>query len=231
MTQFRRAGVLLVGCTVVALTTLHATPRSQAAAKGGASPDPVASVISLVVHRESSISSYRAHARLDVRQLNFPYLHPVLNGTENYSRPGFTVFDFPHVPSYLKGITKVEGAVYAANRWQRCYDISLTKLPDAYVLHMTPKIRGEVSDIDVTVGRAGQIHHMDWYYHNQGDHISLDQYYGIVLGYSVVTLQQSQITLRHIRAQANGTFDGFEFDVPVPTPTPTPSDPLHQCDN
>lgn len=226
-----RLRLLGLGACVAAAIVAAGGPLCVAAKSSGSGPDPVASVISLVVHRNSDISSYQAHARLDVRQLNFPYLHPVLNGTEYYSRPGFTVFDFPHVPSYLKGITKVEGAVYAANRWERCYDISLTKLPDAYALHMTPKVRGEVSGIDVTVGHAGQIHHMDWYYRNPGDHISLDQYYGIVLGYSVVTVQQSQITLHHIRAAANGSFDNFTFNAAVPTPTPTPADPLHQCDN
>ena len=190
------------------------------------------SVVSLIVHRNSSLSTYKAHVRIDLRQLNFPYLHPVLDGTEYYSGPGFTVFDFPHSPAYLKGITRVEGAVYEANRWQRCYDIALTKLPEAFVLHMTPKLRGEVSGIDVTVAKnSGEIRHMDWYYHNAGDHIELSQYFSTVLGYDVVTLQQSQVTLHHIRATATASFDNFQFAVPVPAPTPTPSDPLHQCDN
>ena len=222
-----------LGIALAATAGLASSSPSPSAVPAPTRTEPakVGDVISLIVDRNEGIISYRSHAHLDIRQLNFPYLHPVLDGTEYYSRPGFTVFDFPKVPAYLKGITKVEGAVYAANRWQHCYDIRLTPLPEAWLLHMVPKIRGEVSAIDVTVGRKGELYHLDWYYHNPGDHITLDQYYGIVLGYSVVMVQQSQITLHHIRAVASGTFDGFQFNVTVPTPTPTPSDPLHMCDN
>jgi hypothetical protein len=77
----------------------------------------------------------------------------------------------------------------------------------------------------------GTVHHIGWIYHNEGDHVALDQFYGLVSGYKVVTLQQSTIQLHHIHAIGNGSFDSFQFNVAVPTPTPTPSDPLHACDN
>jgi hypothetical protein len=192
----------------------------------------VANVIALITGSNTGLKSYRAHASLDVRQLNFPWLHPVLDGTEYYGQPGFTVLDFPHTPSYLKGITKVEGTVFSAHRWEHCYNITMTTLPEAYVLHMVPRILGEVSSVDVTVGRSdGQLQRFDWYYHDTDDHIQLTQYYGIVYGYSVVQSQTSEITRKHIRAKGQATFDSFQFNVAVPTPTPTPTDPLHQCDN
>ena len=202
------------------------------------SPSPVPStasvrsIIDLITHRNQGLSSYQAHARLDLRQLNFPWLHPVLDGTEYYANSGFTSVDFPHTPSYLKGITKVEGTVFSAHKWEHCYNISVTALPEAYVLHMEPKIRGEVSSVDVTVGRTdGQLQRFDWYYHDAGDHVSLEQYYGIVYGYSIVESQSAEITRKHIRAKGQATFDQFQFNVVVPSPTPTSSNPLHQCDN
>jgi len=213
---------------------------AAAAAGQGASPSPQASaqsvtpanVIALILEGNPGLDSYQAHAHLDVRQVNFPWLHPVLDGFQYYSRPGFTTYDFPHTPSYLKGITKVEGAVGLASRWTRCYNITASEDGDAYTLKMTPKIRGEVTEMDVLVDRNdGTVHHIDWYYQNEGDHVSLDQYYGLVQGYRVVTLQESTITLHHIRAIGNAQFDTFQFNVAVPTPTPTPSDPLHACDN
>lgn len=198
------------------------------------SADPVTpqGVIDLILHDNPGLDSYKAHAHLDVRQVNFPWLHPILDGSQFYSKPGYTTYDFPHTPGYLKGITKVEGAVGLADRWMRCYNITASANNDAYDLTMHPKIRGEVREMDVIVDRHdGTIHHIDWWYWNAGDHVALDQYFALVSGYKVVTIQKSTIQLHHIRAVGDGSFDSFQFNVPVPTPTPTPSDPLHACDN
>jgi len=228
-----RLAAAVAGTAVFAAIAIYG--GAGVAASPSPSPSPQESIngiISLIMHKNAGLNSYQAHAVLDVRQLNFPWLHPVLEGTESYGQPGFTVLDFPHTPSYLRGITKVEGTVLSAPRWQHCYNITVSTLPEAFVLHMVPKINGEVSNVDVTVGRSdGQLQRFDWYYHDSDDHISLVQYYGTVYGYSVVQSQSSQITRHHIRAAGQATFSDFQFNVPVPTPTPTPSNPLHQCDN
>ncbi len=210
-------------------TASNARPKSTALAAETANVD---TVIALVLHRNPDIRSYQAHTVLDIRQVNFPYLHPVLDGRVYYTWPGYTVYDFPHTPGYLKGITRLEGSMGMASRWRQCYDITIERQPEAYVLHMVPKILGEVSQMDVTVNKkSGDLEHFNWSYRDSTDSISLTQYYSMVNGYDVVTLQESDITRHHIRAKARGTFDSFQYNVPVPTPTPTPSDPLHQCDN
>jgi hypothetical protein len=208
-------------------------------AKPSSSPDAgpgarlnVDEVIESVLARNPGLRSYQAHASLDVRQVNFPYLHPILDGKVYYNSPGFTVYDFPHTPSYLQGITRVEGAIGMASRWRHCYNITLEVQPDQYVLHMVPKIRGEVSQMDVSVDRkSGNPLFFHWSYHNAGDSVQLWQTYSVIGGYDVVTAQSATIDKHHIRAKATGTFDAFQYNVPVPTPTPTPTDPLHQCDN
>lgn len=223
--------ILAIGVVGLAQPSPSTSSASSAPEKASSAPS-VDAIIEMILNRNRGLASYQAHARLDIRQVNFPYLHPVLNGTEYFNSPGYTVFDFPHTPSYLKGITKVEGAVGLATRWRHCYDITVDTQPDAYLLHMIPKIRGEVTELDVTVAKnGGELEHFDWYYRHDGDRTSLTQYYTVVGGYSVVTLQQSDIHLHHIRAKLTGTFDTFQYNVPAPTPTPTPSDPLHQCDN
>jgi len=227
-----RLAAAVAGVTV--LVAIAVDGVAGVAASSSPSPDEsTKSIIALIMHKNSGLNSYQAHAVLDLRQVNFPWLHPVLEGTEYYGQPGFTELDFPHTPSYLKGITKVEGTVLSAPRWEHCYNITISTLPEAYVLHMVPKINGEVSTVDVTVGRSdGQLQRFDWYYHDSSDdHISLVQYYGTVYGYSVVQSQTSQISRHHIHAVGQATFSDFQFNVPVPTPTPTPSNPLHQCDN
>lgn len=192
----------------------------------------IESVVDLVLKRNPGMKSYKAHAHLDVRQVNFPYLHPVLDGYEYLSSPGYTVFDYPNTPFYLKGFTKIQGAFGNADRWLRCYNITLEETPDAYRLHMVPKLQGEISAIDLLLGRDGTIDQVDWHYReNPNDRIGLSQTYSTIDGYNVVTAQSSDVTLHHIRARGTQTFSGFEFNVTVPTPTPTPSDPLHACDN
>src|SRR5450755_2964595 len=125
------AATIVIAAAAAAGAAGSSTPSSPASVS-------VANVIALITGSNTGLKSYRAHASLDVRQLNFPWLHPVLDGTEYYGQPGFTVLDFPHTPSYLKGITKVEGTVFSAHRWEHCYNITMTTLPEAYVLHMVP---------------------------------------------------------------------------------------------
>jgi len=214
-----------------------AQPTPSALASADARPDAPSSpnvddVIGLVLNRNPGLHSYQAHALLDVRQTNFPWLHPVLDGKLYYNSPGFAVYDFPHTPSYMQGITKVEGAVGMASRWRHCYNITLEVKPENYVLHMVPKIRGEVEQMDVTVDkRSGNPQFFNWTYHNAGDSVQLWQTFSVVNGYEVVTSQRADFAKHHIHAKGTGTFDSFQYNVPVPTPTPTPSDPLHQCDN
>lgn len=228
------ASILAIGVAGLAQPSPTASGEAQASpltVKASASPG-VDGVIDMVLNRNPGLRSYQAHANLDIQQVNFPYLHPVLDGKVYYNSPGYTVYDFPHTPSYLQGITKVEGAVGMATRWRHCYNITLEYTPQAYVLHMVPKIRGEVSQMDVTVDKAtGNPERFNWSYHDAGDSVSLSQTFAAVGGYAVVTAQKSEIAKHHIRAKATGTFDSFAYNVPVPTPTPTPSDPLHQCDN
>lgn len=225
------AAVTLAAAATAAAACLAKEPAASPAGSSASPPAP-AGVIALILKDNPGLKSYKAHAHLDIRQINFPWLHPVLDGSQYYNAPGYTSYDFPHTPAYLKGITKIEGSVGLANRWTHCYDISVSADREAYNLKMTPKIRGEVREMDVVVDRNdGSVHHIDWWYRNPGDHVSLDQFYGFVSGYRVVTLQQSTIELHHIHAIGNGSFDTFAFNVPVPQPTPTPSDPLHSCDN
>jgi hypothetical protein len=232
------SALCLALCLASAVAGLGQAPASAAATAAApiASAAPtgasVESVVDLVLKRNPGMKSYKAHAHLDLHQVNFPYLHPVLDGYEYLSSPGYTVFDYPHTPFYLKGITKVQGAFGNADRWMPCYNITLAEKPDAFALHMVPKIEGEISAVDLLLNRDGSIAHVDWHYReNPSDHIGLSQTYSTVDGYNVVTAQTSDVTLHHIRARGTQTFSAFEFNVSVPTPTPTPSDPLHACDN
>ena len=227
------AAAIALACFGQSASSATAPPAARAAAQTLATTQTnVESVVDLVNKRNPGMKSYKAHAHLDLRQVNFPYLHPVLDGHEYVSSPGYTVFDYPHTPFYLKGITKVQGAFGNADRWLRCYNITMAQQTDTFALHMVPKIEGEITAVDVLLSHDGEISHVDWYYReNPNDHIRLTQTYGTVNGYSVVTSQVTEVTLRHIRALGTQTFGEFEFNVPVPTPTPTPSDPLHACDN
>ena len=234
----RRLLAPLVACCLIVVIAAAgwAQPSTSSStaptARPTVTPLDVNSVVDLVLNRNAGLRSYQAHAVLDVRQVTFPFLHPVLDGHLYYTSPGYAVYDFPHTPSYMQGITKVEGAVGMASRWRHCYNITLEVQPNAYLLHMVPKIRGEVAQLDVTVDKkSGNPTLFNWTYHDNTDTVRLAQSFAMVNGYDVVTSQQADFDKHHIRATGVGTFDQFRYNVPVPTPTPTPSDPLHQCDN
>lgn len=219
------SAALVAGTGQSARSALPPTPRATAASG-------VTSIIDLILNRNPGLKSYKATAHLDLRQVSFPYLHPVLDGHAYVLAPGYTTFDYPHTPFYLKGITKFQGAFGDASRWSRCYDIEFAEKPDAYALHMVPKIQGEITFIDVLLGHDGSINHVEWHYRdNPNDRLVLTQTYSTVDGHSIVTSQSSDVTLHHIRARGTQTFSNFEFNVPVPTPSPTPADPAHACDN
>ncbi len=235
MTSWRPALALAFAFSLVAAIALagHAQPSPSKPSPASSADSPsVDSVIELVLARNPGLRSYRAHAVLDVRQVNFPYLHPILDGHLYYNSPGYTVYDFPHTPSYMKGFTKVVGPVGMPTRWRHCYNITLERSGNDYILHMVPKILGEVAEMDVTVNKTnGNPEFFHWTYHRPNDSVWLAQTFAVIGGYDVVTSQTSEITKHSVRAKASGSFDSFEYNVPVPTPTPTPSDPLHQCDN
>lgn len=209
------------------------TGGSGAAAVAAAQTTSLAgAVIDKILERNPGLTSYQARAHVDIRQLNFPYLHPSLDGTAYYSWPGAPLYDFPDAPSYLGGLTTAQAAVGFTNRWRDCYKMVARIKGDRYVLHMVPKIRGQVASLDVFVARSdATVRHVDWHYYDTDDYISLEQNYGTVQGYSVVTRQHSMIVRHGIRAETTSIFDQFKINVPVPTPTPTPADPSHRCDN
>lgn len=188
-------------------------------------------VIRLILSRNPALKSYTAHAHLDIRQLNFPYLHPVLDGTMYYKSPGLIVSSFPHVPFYLKSVNFEQSAAYAATKFKQCYSVSVIEKGDHYFLHMEPYIHSRVKSLDVKVAKTdGAIQHMEWHYlQDPRDHIILDLHYSKVEGYDVVTAETTDIRVDHIRAIGLSLIDGFLFNVPVPTPTPPVAG--HECSN
>src|SRR4029077_19528834 len=159
--------VLAIGFAGLAQPSPSASQAVSPAPNVRATSSPtVDDVIDMVLNRNPGLRSYQAHATLNVRQLNFPWLNPVLDGKVYYTKPGYEVYDFPHTPSYLQGITKVEGAVGLANRGRHCYNITLESRPDTYVLHMVPKILGEVAQMDVSIDKkSGEEKFFNWSYH------------------------------------------------------------------
>src|ERR1700680_3553663 len=105
-TLFLAFATAFVAALLASAMAAKTAPTPAASAKKEPTLD---AIIASVVGREPSMTSYAAHAVLDIRQTNFPYLHPVLNGMQYYSRPGLTIVDLQHVPWYLNGITKIEG--------------------------------------------------------------------------------------------------------------------------
>lgn len=221
---------VLGACAAALAAPVSSAARQQAAGTASVAPATAQQVVALILSRNPKLRTYRAVAHLDIKQLNFPYLHPQFGGVEYYTSPGFVVSNFPHVPFYLRSVNFEQTGAYAATRFLECYNISTSAASDDYLLHMVPKQNGRVAYVEVRVSRAdGAIRHMEWFYNKSRDHIAFDMDYSIVGGFQVITSQRSTIRMSHIVAVATSTFDDFQFNVPVPTPTPAA--PGHECDS
>src|SRR5215467_2235890 len=97
------AAIVAALVLTTAMAVGAACQTTPAPSSSSASGDPAPqTVIDLILHDNPGLDSYKAHAHLDIRQVNFPWLHPILDGSQFFSKPGFTTYDFPHTPAYLK---------------------------------------------------------------------------------------------------------------------------------
>ena len=220
--------VATLGALLVASVSAGASPPSQVGVKPAQSSLPISAddVIHLILRRNPTLRSYTAHVHVDIRQLNFPYLHPAIDGTTYYKSPGLVVSTFSHVPFYLKSVNLQQSGAYAASKFKLCYAVAVSDDGDAYHLYMLPYLHSRVKSLDVIVGKSdGAIRHMEWrYLQNSRDHITLDLHYSDVEGYNIVTSEVADIRVDHIRAMGLTLFTNFLFNVPVPTPTPNGPD-------
>jgi hypothetical protein len=206
---------LLVAAAVLAFTV-------------GASPAPLPAdavdaheVIVRMLASNPSLASYRARVHVDLRMLNFPFLSPQLDGTTYFKRPDNYEVVFDRVPFYAKGFERIFDDVGDPASWERDNDIVLQGTRDldgrpALVLYMTKKVYSTILDHAVAYVDPStyELVRMEWHYRSGGS-IVLRQWYRDAGGYNVISEQQVQVDIPHVRAVGTSTYGAYQTNVAV----------------
>lgn len=204
-----------------ALMAFTAATAFASAAAQTESPGDVDAIVSRIQARNPSLQSFQARVRVNIRQTNFPWLAPKLDGTAYFKRPDNYEVVFDRVPSYAKGINKLFGNVTDPSSWRADSNIAYDGIQKIdgrqfYVLRLTKKIYSDqLKDSYAYVDTATyQVARMEFHYANGGD-ITMTQVYRNQGPFNVLSSQHAEIHIPHIRAVADASFGVYQTNVAV----------------
>jgi hypothetical protein len=183
------------------------------------SPDPAA-LIARVIERNPNLTSYQGRLHVEVAMSSFPFLRQHLDGTTYYKKPSNYEIVFDRVPSYAKGFEKVFSDIGDPSEWSRRFKITYDgeqpfgEHVDAR-LRMVQKVRGMIDHETVLVDPvAGTIDQIRYDYYN-GGHITMTQTFTDVAGYTMISGQDVEIQIPHVRAVAHGEYTDYQTNVAI----------------
>ncbi|HTJ27098.1 MAG TPA: STAS domain-containing protein [Candidatus Limnocylindria bacterium] len=210
------AKIAAAGFVAVLAFVGHAASAEPTA---GPTTDPVA-LLARVIERNPTLSSYQGRMRVDVAMSSFPFLHEHLQGTTYYKKPSNYEIVFDRVPSYARGFEKLFSDIGDPTNWPRRFTISYEgqRLFHQHVdaqLRMVQKVRGMIDHETVLVDPlAGTIDEIRYDYYN-GGHITMTQTFTDVGGYTMISGQEVEIQIPHVRAVAHGEYSDYQTNVAI----------------
>lgn len=186
-------------------------------------PADAGDVITRMLARNASLTSYQARVHVNLHMLNFPYLAPSLDGTSYYKRPDSYEIVFDRVPSYAKGFEKLFNDVDDPSRWQQDQIVVLQGLQNVdghsmLVLRMTKKIHSDILDHTLAFvdPSSYELARMEWHYVSGGV-IVMTQLYHAQGDYSFVVSQHVTIDRPdiHVHAVGDSQFGSYQTNVAV----------------
>jgi hypothetical protein len=182
-------------------------------------PDPAA-LLARVIERNPSLGSYQGRLHVEVVMSSFPFLRQHLDGTTYYKKPSNYEIVFDRVPSYAKGFEKLFSDIGDPTDWSRRFKITYDgqqpfgEHVDAR-LRMVQKVRGMIDHETVLVNPvAGTIDQIRYDYYN-GGHITMTQTFTDVGGYTMISGQEIEIQIPHVRAVAHGEYTDYQTNVAI----------------
>jgi hypothetical protein len=211
--DFRRTVVTAAALFVGALGLQPAAGDSAPA------PDPAA-VIARVIERNPSLSSYQGRMHVDLRLVSFPFLRQHLEATTYFKRPSNYEVVFDRIPAYARGFEKLYTDIGDPSSWERRFVVTFDgERPfedrQDLSLHLVQRVRGMIDHETVLVDpEHWTIDEIRYDYYNGGV-ITMTQQFRDVGGYSLLVSQRAEIHIPHVRAIAEGTYDGYRTNVAI----------------
>ncbi|GAC1497751.1 MAG: hypothetical protein NVS1B14_00280 [Vulcanimicrobiaceae bacterium] len=178
----------------------------------GTATSNLSAILARLAADPATPAQYQAQVRLHVRLRVFPWVSITLNGDSAYKRPGLYHFVFRGVPKAAEHFSDLAYDLGNAGTWPQKYEIALLS-PGSFgnlpVLRLTPKRRGMVRSLDVTVDLdKGHIIKAVWNRFDGGV-ISLVQHYNVIGTHEIVAEQDASIDIPHMKAQLAAEYSGF----------------------
>lgn len=175
-------------------------------------------VLPRLIALSENVHSYMASVHADVVMRTFPYLTPQLDGTYYHKEPSKDKLVFTSgLPLIAQAFSNVYPHVESPSRWQEVYFISVEAGDGrTTTLKLVPRKHARVDHIDAKIDdRTAQLVQMRWTY-SDGGYATLDQSYGKVDGYELVTRQNGHVELSSYKADLTATFSNFKVNAPIP---------------
>jgi hypothetical protein len=203
----------------IAIMTFVGRPASAEPTAAPTTTDPAA-LIERVLDRNPSLTSYQGRMHVDVIMSSFPFLHQHLDGTTYYKKPSNYEIVFDQVPSYARGFEKLFSDIGDPSEWMRRFTISYEGQREFHEhadaqLRMVQKVRGMIDHETVLLDPVGgKIDQIRYDYYN-GGHITMTQTFTDVGGYTMISGQEVEIQIPHVRAVARGGYSDYRTNVAI----------------
>ncbi|HET9392713.1 MAG TPA: hypothetical protein VFO29_04195 [Candidatus Rubrimentiphilum sp.] len=201
----------LAAVAIAATLLLGMSPISRAA-------EPVSPALQKLIALNDRLHSYTADVRADVVMHSFPYLGATLTGTYYHKEPNKNKIVFTGgVPLIANQFSNVYPRVESPSRWNDVYAITVVKDDGKYTsFKMVPRNPGRIEHVDAKVAdQSGELAELRWNY-TGGGYATLDQSYGKVGAYWLVTHQTGHFQDSNYNADVTSTFSNFKVNAQIP---------------
>ena len=198
--------------------TAAAAALLLAASQAGQASTPSNPVLQRLIALEDRLHSYTADVRADVVMHSFPYLSPSLTGIYYHKEPNKNKIVFTGgLPFIANQFSNVYPRVESASHWDDVYVISTERDDGTYTsFKLVPRQHGRIDHIDAKVAdQSGELAELRWNY-TGGGYATLDQSYGKVGAYTLVTHQTGHFEDSNYNADVTSTFSNFKLNAQIP---------------
>ncbi len=184
----------------------------------GQTDTPSSEVLQRLIALDDHLRSYTASMSADVVMHSFPYLSASLGGTYYHKEPSKNKVIFTSgLPFIAKQFSSVYPHVESPSRWNDVYVITVVRDDGTYTsFKLVPRKHGHIDHIDAKVAdKTGELARLRWNYVD-GGYATLNQSYGRVGAYTLVTRQSGHFEDPNYNADVTSTFSNFKLNAAIP---------------
>ncbi len=186
-------------------------------AQTGQAAAPPNQALARLIALDNNLRSYTANVRADVAMHSFPYLSPTLTGIYYHKEPSKDKIVFTGgVPFIAQQFSNVYPHVESPSHWNEVYVISQSDDGTYTSLKLTPRSAGRIDHVDAKIAdKTGELVQLRWNYVG-GGYATLNQSYGKIGGYTLVTHQSGHFEDPNYNADVTSTYSNFKLNAQIP---------------